>query len=238
MSRGSLTSLFLIAPCFFLACQSGEESGLPPAGERVMEGDRALAAGQPKAARQAFEVALAQRPEDFLAYIGLARTGLAERDPELFERGLSGALKTNPATAASDELLARTLLMASSMSKPGVGDQYAATAASFLVRARERDPTLPHLHYHQALAQKRLGRDEAALRLLEASFAVEPGFEPAWSLTVEILAQRRQWAAILQLLSPRETAGNLTPALAASLAKARAHHDQTSPGPAVPDKLP
>lgn len=125
---------------------------------------------------------------------------------------LSQAMQTNPGTAASSDLIGRTLVMLAQILGAG-GRSQALMADMMFQRAEKLDPATPKIAYHRGLARLAANEPEQAAILLERALQLEPGDDAAARallLAYERSGQKDRGLALVEALR-RE--GRLPPAV-------------------------
>jgi Tfp pilus assembly protein PilF len=176
-SRGparEFTTIAALALVFLAGCcaRTPAPSGLPPATRVERCGEQALREGRAVEARAMFFEAMRGQKCPFLSWIGVARASLALSDVKTAEIAISQAMQTNPGTAASFELVGRTVLMVAQARGEG-GRGQALMADALLDRAQRMDPSIRRISYHRGLARLAANDAASAVTFLEAAIAVE-----------------------------------------------------------------
>jgi pentatricopeptide repeat protein len=153
------------------ACPPAQEPLCPTALEQA--GDRALLAGKPDEARAIFFQAMRGQQKPFLAWIGVARASIAMGDSTTAQLGIGQAMQNDPGTAASADLVGRTLLMLSQ----GLGEEgrgHAVMADMMFQRVEKLQPSFPKLAYHRGLTHLAANDPLPAVVLLERAMKEDP----------------------------------------------------------------
>ena len=159
-------------------CSSCPPKGLPASNCLERSGEQALAQGRPAEARAIFFQAMRGSDQPFVAWIGVARSSIAMQDLRTAEIALAQAMQTNPGSAASIDLIGRTMLMLAQAMGEG-GRTQALTADALFTRAERLDPELPKLDYHRGLAHLAANDAGGAVALLERAATADPNDENA-----------------------------------------------------------
>lgn len=205
------TRIALLA-LFVVGCASAPRAETSAPGEADRAGERALDAGRPDEARALFFEAMRCQKRPFLSWVGVARASIAMGDLRTAELALGQAMQMDPRSAASADLMGRTLLMLAE-ARGESGSSQAIMADMMFQRAERLDPNLPKLSYHRGLAHLAANQPGPAVILLERAAQADPSDENtvrALLIAYERTHQADRGRALVDLLR-RE--GRLPPAL-------------------------
>jgi predicted Zn-dependent protease len=132
-----------------------------------------------------------ERP--FLAWIGVARASVAMGDLATADLAVAQAIQVDPGSAASTDLVGRTVLMIA-RDRGEAGRSQALMADAILSRAERLDPELPNVAYHRGLAHLAADDPRGAVILLERATATDPANQDVRAALV--LAYKRVGARV------------------------------------------
>ncbi|MCB9697833.1 MAG: tetratricopeptide repeat protein [Alphaproteobacteria bacterium] len=148
--------------------QVAADAPLTPDQVAVVRGAReALATGEVDDARRRLEVLVVEQPLSAVAWSSLAQVRLADGDPVGAEEALRAAIRLDPLDVDQLVSLARLL-------SDWYGGRFDAEAAQLWGRAVRRRPEDPQLWAQRAIAERRTGNTESAIRCWRQVLALDP----------------------------------------------------------------
>ncbi|MCA9488897.1 MAG: tetratricopeptide repeat protein [Myxococcales bacterium] len=133
----------------------------------VRRARESLATGDVDGARRPLEVLVVEQPLSAVAWSSLAQIRLAASDPVGAEEALRAAIRLDPFDV--DQLVALARLLSD-----WYGGRFDDEAAQIWARAVRRRPEDPELWAQRAVAERRAGRPESALRCWRQVLALDP----------------------------------------------------------------
>lgn len=156
----------------------------------------------------------------FVSWIGVARASIAMGDFRTAEIGVTQAMQTDPGTAASADLLGRTLLMIAE-GRGEAGRSQALTADLMFQRVARLDPKWPNLAYHRGLAHLAANQPAEAVVLLESAVAADFSNDEAVRALLLAYGRANQGERAKALVERLRREGRMAPAVESPSAGSR-----------------